>query len=550
MKVSGRFMVRAAVCVVAVVFFAVILGLSFAGEGEERVGVLYLKISGDIGIKNPQKTIEAMFIKKLSENVETVERKELVIILRKMKVEASKLEYNRKLMPEILSKHGVRYLVTGTITKSSPASEKIAVSAKLIDVKSGDKIGTAWVSADGADEIENSLGEIAEKFAAKIAEQPEEEEVEEPEEKPEEKKEEPNEDEEEKPAVKKEAAIEAGLKWLSLHQLDSGIWSAVGFQGKCGGKDAPCSHVNAHPPANNFDVGVTALVVLAFMGAGETHLKGEYKDALGKAIDWLIARQNGQTGFIGSSLGESAVYNHAIATRAICEAFSITGDEKLKGPAQKAVDYIIKAQNPGAGWKYQPGDGKSDTSVTGWMIMALTAAKKGNLKFPEKKVFEGAIAWFDNVTREKDGQAGYVRAGDKGAKLAGRPPDSFQLFPTMTAVAILNRIYCGQKPSHAMIKKGAKLLRANLPEYNEPKFNKVNFYYWYYGTYAMRMVGGKDWKTWRTPLKKALLDSQRKDDTCASGSWDPVGEWCIVGGRVYATAINVITLNLYYSSAK
>jgi hypothetical protein len=46
-------------------------------------------------------------------------------------------------------------------------------------------------------------------------------------------------------------------------------------------------------------------------------------------------------------------------------------------------------------------------------------------------------------------------------------------------------------------------------------------------------------------MKDALLPNQRKG-ACEDGSWDPVGEWCRGGGRVYATAINVLTLEIYY----
>ncbi|RKY14224.1 MAG: hypothetical protein DRP82_04360, partial [Planctomycetota bacterium] len=33
---------------------------------------------------------------------------------------------------------------------------------------------------------------------------------------------------------------------------------------------------------------------------------------------------------------------------------------------------------------------------------------------------------------------------------------------------------------------------------------------------------------------------------CADGSWDPVGKWGMVGGRVYSTALNALTLEIYY----
>ena len=40
----------------------------------------------------------------------------------------------------------------------------------------------------------------------------------------------------------------------------------------------------------------------------------------------------------------------------------------------------------------------------------------------------------------------------------------------------------------------------------------------------------------------AGADDFRDED----GSWDPIGEWGIAGGRVYSTAIGAMTLEVYY----
>ena len=52
-------------------------------------------------------------------------------------------------------------------------------------------------------------------------------------------------------------------------------------------------------------------------------------------------------------------------------------------------------------------------------------------------------------------------------------------------------------------------------------------------------------------MKAALVPHQKiKKDGCADGSWDPEAcRWGFAGGRVYATAINVLTLETYYRVA-
>jgi hypothetical protein len=81
----------------------------------------------------------------------------------------------------------------------------------------------------------------------------------------------------------------------------------------------------------------------------------------------------------------------------------------------------------------------------------------------------------------------------------------------------------------------------------------INFCYWRFGTLAMWQFGGSAWKTWQEHLEKTLLPNQRTradgeggSGACEAGSWDPIDEWSLVGGRVYATAMGALTLEVGY----
>ena len=77
----------------------------------------------------------------------------------------------------------------------------------------------------------------------------------------------------------------------------------------------------------------------------------------------------------GKVVGNEGMYAHAIATLALCEAYGQTRDSKLKEPAQRAVNFILAAQDPkGGGWRYSPRQ-PGDTTVTGWQLMSLKSAK-------------------------------------------------------------------------------------------------------------------------------------------------------------------------------
>mgnify|MGYP003693945521 CR=1 FL=1 len=88
---------------------------------------------------------------------------------------------------------------------------------------------------------------------------------------------------------------------------------------------------------------------------------------------------------------------------------------------------------------------------------------------------------------------------------------------------------------------------ASLPRWSRPTAGRVDFYYWYYGTLAMFQVGGARWQRWNEAIKTAIVDHQRTDPgECAFGSWDPIDPWRLSGGRVYATALNCLCMEVYY----
>ncbi len=339
-----------------------------------------------------------------------------------------------------------------------------------------------------------------------------------------------------------ESAVMAALRWLHFHQDRNGQWDQDGFDKNCDSRRGPSCDGKG---TSQYDVAVSGTALLAYLGHGHTHRVGLFKKTVKRGLEWLRGQQQAD-GSLGPRLAESWIYNHALGSMALCEAYAVTRDYRYKDPAQKAVDYIRTTQNKGLGWKYEAGSGLNDTSVTGWMVLALKAAKTAGLTV-DQSMFDGAINWFDRVTNPA-GKTGYMRPGDDGSVIRG-VNEKWEKLPTMTAVGVICRIFCGQSRRDPKILKGVEILMSNLPDWNKPKNNKVDMYYWYYATYAMFQYGGKKWQTWNVAMKKSLLDTQRVGG-CPDGSWDPVGKWGMVGGRVYTTAINALTLEIYYRYAR
>lgn len=58
---------------------------------------------------------------------------------------------------------------------------------------------------------------------------------------------------------------------------------------------------------------------------------------------------------------------------------------------------------------------------------------------------------------------------------------------------------------------------------------------------------GPKWRSWNEDMKNAIVKNQNVASSgCRNGSWEPADAWSRGGGRVYATATNAPTLEVYY----
>ena len=343
-----------------------------------------------------------------------------------------------------------------------------------------------------------------------------------------------------------EQALRDGLEWLAKHQDNDGKWDADEFM-----KHDPAIDICEGPGRADHDVGVTGLAMLAFLGDGHTTRQGLYKNKVSKAVKWMREQQDFEDGLIGERVNMNFLYDHSIATLAMCEAYYFSKSPILASSAQKAVGYISQARNPYSVWRYAvPPNGLNDTSVTGWMIFAMKSAEEGGLKV-DTAAFTDAITWFDEVTDRVTGRVGYSSVGEQSSRETG-VNDEYprELTEAMTAVGLLCRFFLKQEPStENIMTKHADLMLKTLPEWDDENGYSNDLYYWYYGSYAMYQMGGKHWKAWNGAMKTAILGSQESTGS-AKGSWDPNGPWGMVGGRVYSTALAVLCLEVYFRYAR
>ena len=320
-----------------------------------------------------------------------------------------------------------------------------------------------------------------------------------------------------------EEAVALALAWLAEHQLPDGSWSFDHRLGTCQGR---CSHPGNLVDARN---GATAMALLPFLGAGQTHMEGKYKQNVEAGLYYLVRNMKVEGNRGDMMAGGGSMYSHGLASIALCEAYAMTQDRQLMAPAQMSLNHIVYAQDPvGGGWRYavkQPGD----TSVVGWQLMALKSGHMAYLQVPPQTV-KMASRFLDSVSVDSGTYYGYTGPGKGQAT---------------TAVGLLCRMYLGWDKDEGALQRGVEFLSNTGPNINV-RSNTANMYYNYYATQVMRHFDGEEWEKWNTVMRDGLVNTQSKEGH-TRGSWILTGDHGSErGGRLYCTSMATMILEVYY----
>lgn len=323
-----------------------------------------------------------------------------------------------------------------------------------------------------------------------------------------------------------EVSVLKALKWLKDHQYPDGSWGP------------------------SYKISMTGLALLSFLAHGETTASVEYGDAVRRGLRFMLKNQKdgmfrgGGPVYANMHPTQIAVYEHAIGTYAISEAYGLTSIPYLRLAMEDAVQVIIDGQHEGGSWDYDYKKGPEanlDVSLSGWHIQALEAALNAGA---ENKGLKSTIeTGIRGLTVLADNSSGMFRYSTR-LKTEG---------PTMpmTAVGVL----CMQLTGHALdaeARAGTKVLGnlnfrwtktdPSLPNQDLRQVSTWPLYAWYYITQARFQQGGKDWLSWNKQFAPSLCNMQNPD-----GSWGPApASQEAAYGPVYCTALSTLMLEVYY----
>jgi hypothetical protein len=172
-------------------------------------------------------------------------------------------------------------------------------------------------------------------------------------------------------------------------------------------------------------------------------------------------------------------------------------------------------------------------SVTAWVFLAIRSAQLTGIDVLKPPLVR-AGRFVDSCA------VGPPEA--KNSRYAYTPGTPEKL--SLTAAGLLTREYLGWKKDEPDLLAGAQYLMEHLPP--ESGTNLGAIYYYYYATQVLHHLEGPNFDLWNHRMREHLIRTQQKTGH-RTGSWNPEGtDFGARGGRMYTTAMALITLQVYY----
>lgn len=393
-------------------------------------------------------------------------------------------------------------------------------------------------------------------------------------------------------------ALGAALAWLVRHQHEDGSWRVTDYADCCGrdrGREGRCI---PNPGDSTYDIGVTALAVLAFVWAGDADCA-----AVKNGLEWLAKRQDASGSMEGPG-DRKNLYNHVLATLArvehyrarhaapVAPAAEASDEERTRiaawidqlsaespGERERATESLSREFSKAEKILQEERRSRKDPEIVSRIdlilqrnivtcsdpalgralryLLSIQNPAKGWRTFGPRDSNESSITGWAALALCGAARAKLLRtpqpikgaidwldevtADDGRVGYTERPAEpAEEEYPghlSLIPLANLVRLAYGRSPSDM---RGGAWLEKYPPVWDQNNY-KTDFTYWFLGACYWNHM--KDGAAWKEALRKQLVEHQvRLTGICRTGSWEPVDFWSESGGRVYITAMGALAL--------
>lgn len=197
--------------------------------------------------------------------------------------------------------------------------------------------------------------------------------------------------------------------------------------------------------------------------------------------------------------------------------------EKIAAALPRALKLILEAQavdkdeRHQGGWRYHPGSSDSDTSCSGWALMALRSAKLNGAAVPDQAIAD-AVSYLRRHQDPKEGSFGYMDRHDHARSLTG--------------MGLLCLELCGRHGTGETTRAADYVMKT----FRDLPGDQFEFYGNYYNAQGTFQIGGRYWHEYAAWMYDTYLKKQSGD-----GSWNSRE-----AGRIYGTCMMVLAFTVPY----
>lgn len=339
------------------------------------------------------------------------------------------------------------------------------------------------------------------------------------------------------PAPTSSAADEVAepvVGWVAAHQCRDGRWSAADWDRWRMGESFDGDRLEGRGMAS-MDVAVTSLAMLALAGAGHSSASGE---PLGAVAAWgLRALLDAQDvdGAFGDPREAHWPVNQGLALLALSSHAALGADARVVSAVNRGVARYRRSRG------VEPSRWTDERTFGGlpafaWIVLAADTIFSTHGS-PERKVSSGTSL---------DGDGEWVADRARIASWIASPEKERTLAKVGASLALGARADSSWRGQPG-VAAAAEWLAAHAPQWDAGG-RGVDAMGWWLGTRGAYAAGGEPWKRWEAAMKTAIIDTQRRDGSWCDyrGSWDPLGVGADEGGRVFMTAANQLSIEVWY----
>jgi len=339
-------------------------------------------------------------------------------------------------------------------------------------------------------------------------------------------------------------AVDTGVKWLVSVQGKDGGW------GQDGGETSYVRKGENLESKGN-DVANTAVAATALLHAGSTPTRGEYRDTVQRALEFILrhVEESPGDGLAVTDLSGTQIQRKLgpyidtfLTSKLLAELDGNMGDARanarVRSSLQKCVAKIEKNQLKDGSWNI----------AGGWAPILGTSMASQTLFIAQQKgvaVSNMAMAKVDDYTKNS---AQSVPAGVAGSSLGGVVGGIGSASSvTVTAASAGVPLYQGAQALEQLSRtevdrvKNKDQIKAIAKQLDSPQFvtgfgsmGGEEFFSYLNISDSLHRTGGPEWQKWNGDIKTRLLKLQNED-----GTW--AGHHCITG-RVAVTSAAILTL--------